>query len=66
MLVWVVVLWWGEERVFAGAVGGCGWGGWEKWVSLFLVVMFGGTGEGTGRGKGVRECGGRKGSIGKG
>ncbi|KAF2132533.1 hypothetical protein P153DRAFT_332833 [Dothidotthia symphoricarpi CBS 119687] len=31
VLVWWVVLYWGERGVFEGAVGKCSWEGWEDW-----------------------------------
>lgn len=34
--VWVVALWLGEERSFAGKVGQCEWGNWENWVCYAL------------------------------
>ena len=35
VLVWLLVLLWGERWVFEDAVKGCDWGRWEKWVSSF-------------------------------
>ena len=29
---WVVVLWWGERRVFKSAIEACQWDRWEDWV----------------------------------
>jgi len=29
---WVVVLWWGERRVFQSAIEACQWDRWEDWV----------------------------------
>ncbi len=41
MLVWVYVLWWGEESVFNSHVQACGWEGWENWVcDAFLFTSF--------------------------
>ena len=40
MLVWVYVLWWGEESVFNSHIQACGWGGWEDWVCWFFSVYF--------------------------
>ncbi|KAL9128042.1 MAG: hypothetical protein Q9217_003206 [Psora testacea] len=31
VLLWVLVLWWGEEVVFASRVGDCRWERWEDW-----------------------------------
>jgi len=36
ILFWVWTLWWGERTVFQESLGGCGWGEWEKWVSVLL------------------------------
>jgi len=32
ILVWVIVLWWGEEHLFQAKVEGCAWDRWESWV----------------------------------
>lgn len=32
IILWVLVLWWGEEAVFTGAVRDCAWDRWESWV----------------------------------
>lgn len=32
IIVWWVVLWWGEEVVFRRSVEACAWGEWESWV----------------------------------
>ena len=32
ILVWGVVLWWGEEVVFRRSVEDCAWSNWESWV----------------------------------
>lgn len=32
IIVWVVVLWWGEEAVFTRKVQDCSWDRWETWV----------------------------------
>ncbi|KAL9109095.1 MAG: hypothetical protein Q9227_006186 [Pyrenula ochraceoflavens] len=31
VLIWVLLLWWGERLVFEHAVQSCDWGNWEKW-----------------------------------
>jgi hypothetical protein len=32
VLVWFVVLYWGERMVFKDSVDACRWEGWENWV----------------------------------
>jgi hypothetical protein len=32
VVVWWVVVYWGERRVFSSAVESCNWDSWEKWV----------------------------------
>lgn len=32
IIVWWVVLWWGEEVVFRRSVEACAWRNWESWV----------------------------------
>lgn len=32
VVLWGLVLWWGEEKIFDGMVERCEWGGWEDWV----------------------------------
>jgi hypothetical protein len=34
ILVWVLVLLWGERWVFSGSIAACEWAGWENWVSF--------------------------------
>lgn len=38
VVVWVVVLLWGERWVFRKAVEECEWGSWERWVGLLLSL----------------------------
>jgi hypothetical protein len=37
ILLWIVVLLWGERWVFTSSITACEWTGWENWVS-FLVA----------------------------
>ena len=32
IVIWWVVLWWGEEVVFRRSVEDCSWSNWESWV----------------------------------
>ena len=32
VLIWLLVLWWGERRVFKSSIEGCQWDLWEAWV----------------------------------
>ena len=32
ILLWLLVLWWGERTVFRKTVEACEWGKWERWV----------------------------------
>lgn len=32
ILIWLIVLWWGEEAVFRRKVEDCAWNRWETWV----------------------------------
>lgn len=41
VLVWWVVLYWGERGVFNGAIESCSWERWEKWVWSARVYVFG-------------------------
>ena len=34
IIIWVVVLWWGERGAFSASVSNCSWSTWEQWVSL--------------------------------
>lgn len=31
-MMWVLLVWWGERRVFNTAIRNCAWGNWEEWV----------------------------------
>ncbi|MCJ1384864.1 hypothetical protein MMC17_007982 [Xylographa soralifera] len=33
VLIWVLVLWWGERRVFENSIKSCQWDSWEAWPS---------------------------------
>ena len=37
IIVWWVVLWWGEETVFRRSVESCAWKSWESWVFEITV-----------------------------
>ena len=39
VLVWVLLLLWGERWVFRSAVEECGWGRWERWVSYSTLYL---------------------------
>ena len=32
VLLWILVLWWGEEHVFNRSISTCEWDKWETWV----------------------------------
>lgn len=32
VVLWILLLWWGEEAVFRRGVKGCAWDRWESWV----------------------------------
>lgn len=32
VIIWMLVLWWGEEAIFGRKVAGCAWDQWESWV----------------------------------
>ena len=34
VLVWFVVLYWGERMVFKDSIAACRWKGWENWVCI--------------------------------
>jgi len=38
VLLWWVVLYWGERGIFNSAVESCNWDKWEDWVRLSLVI----------------------------
>lgn len=40
VLLWWVVLYWGERGAFNGALGACDWESWEKWVCEAYDVYF--------------------------
>ena len=41
ILLWLVVLWWGESSVFSSHIQTCQWDTWESWVSSNLVLYAG-------------------------
>ena len=38
VLLWWVVLYWGERGIFNSAVESCHWDKWEDWVRLYLTI----------------------------
>lgn len=34
IVIWIIVLLWGERWVFEGSISACQWTNWERWVSL--------------------------------
>ncbi len=38
IIIWGIVLWWGEEAVFRGKVEDCTWDRWETWVCLSTSI----------------------------
>lgn len=38
ILLWFLVLWWGEKSIFMGSVGGCTWDRWEDWVRIIRFI----------------------------
>lgn len=38
VLLWWVVLYWGERGVFNSAVESCNWDNWENWVRAYLSI----------------------------
>lgn len=39
-VLWVLVVWWGERRVFNTAIQNCSWENWEEWVWHLLLLQF--------------------------
>ena len=43
VILWMFLLWWGEEAAFTGSVKACAWPNWESWVgpaeSLCAVIV---------------------------
>lgn len=37
IIIWMVVLWWGEEAIFRRKVEDCAWDRWESWVCTTLL-----------------------------
>lgn len=37
VIIWILVLWWGERLVFWRSVSSCRWENWEQWVYLAVV-----------------------------
>ena len=35
IIIWMLVLWWGEEAIFRRKVENCSWDRWESWVGTF-------------------------------
>ena len=42
VIIWVLVLWWGESLVFWRSIAKCRWENWEQWVCLAIVIIFAG------------------------
>ena len=38
IVVWIIVLLWGERWVFEKSITACQWASWERWVSLKLYI----------------------------
>lgn len=38
ILIWFLVLLWGEKWVFEDSIAACDWKSWEKWVSTPLIL----------------------------
>jgi hypothetical protein len=38
IILWIIVLLWGERWVFEGSINACQWTNWERWVSLPLYA----------------------------
>lgn len=32
IVLWVIILWWGERSVFGNSIAACDWDKWERWV----------------------------------
>lgn len=32
IVLWVIILWWGERSVFRNSIAACEWDNWERWV----------------------------------
>ena len=39
ILLWALVLWWGERGVFHSKVGDCAWNRWEEWVLILFMQL---------------------------
>ena len=39
VVVWWVVVYWGERGAFNGAVGSCNWDAWENWVRRSVAIL---------------------------
>src|SRR5580700_8362624 len=39
ILLWIVILLWGERWVFSSSIAACEWAGWENWVSFPVISM---------------------------
>lgn len=37
VVIWMIVLWWGEVHVFRNSVDRCHWRTWERWVALYTT-----------------------------
>ena len=49
VVIWWVVVYWGERGAFNGAVGSCNWNAWEDWVCHIVAACVVRTNLGLGR-----------------
>src|SRR6266487_2874680 len=40
ILLWLVVLWWGERTVFRKTIEACEWHNWERWVRHIIFAFW--------------------------
>lgn len=40
IVIWIIVLLWGERWVFEGSINACQWSSWERWVSVTVCTKF--------------------------
>ena len=39
VVIWVLMLWWGERITFGSSVSSCEWEKWEHWVPIWLKFL---------------------------
>lgn len=39
ILLWALILWWGELKVFQSSISSCQWEKWETWVGLDALIL---------------------------